>query len=251
MLESDARRILRGAIAHHVFCEPRKGVVAHNALSKLLLTIPYLMPHLGMTCDEMWASGPRTVDALQIWPLSEEPNHTGFALANGTGAGFFEVLSQEPERAKRFAESMKLLQSSPAYNINHLLDHLDWPTDCSNLVVDLAGSLGVISIELLRKFLNTRCIVQDMSSTIRKAQAPPDLNDRLSFQAHDIFQEQPVKGGDCYLLRSVLHNWPDSYASTIIKNLIPAMKPGAQIILNEICLPEPGTLPRFQEQMLR
>lgn len=35
---------------------------------------------------------------------------------------------------------------------------------------------------------------------------PRDLQDRISFRAHDIFQEPPVAGDDVYLLRLVLHD---------------------------------------------
>lgn len=64
------------------------------------------------------------------------------------------------------------------------------------------------------------------------------------------FTEQPIKGADVYLLRSVLHDWPDEYALQILRSLIPAMKPGSRVVLNEVCLPEAGLLSRYLDQQL-
>ena len=48
------RRILRHAMTYHVFCEPRKGVVAHTAASKLLAVDPLMHQWIGMVSEEMW-----------------------------------------------------------------------------------------------------------------------------------------------------------------------------------------------------
>lgn len=56
------RRILRQAIAHHIFREPRKGFVAHTAASKLLATDSSLNDCVGFITEEMWPSASK-VDA--------------------------------------------------------------------------------------------------------------------------------------------------------------------------------------------
>ena len=48
-----------------------------------------------------------------------------------------------------------------------------------------------------------------------------------------------------------LHDWPDEKANEILRNQLSAMKPGARLILNEICLSDPGVLTFYQEQFLR
>jgi hypothetical protein len=64
---------------------------------------------------------------------------------------------------------------------------------------------------------------------------PTELNSRVSFQAHDFFNPQTV-AADVYFLKGVLHDWPDKYAINIIRALLPAMRPGARIIIYETCL---------------
>lgn len=65
------RRILRHAIAHHIFREPRKGFVAHTAASKLLATDPLLNDCAGFITEEMWPS------ATKVKPQAR-PNSSTF-----------------------------------------------------------------------------------------------------------------------------------------------------------------------------
>ena len=68
---------------------------------------------------------------------------------------------------------------------------------------------------------------------------PPYLTERVVFQEHDMFEPQPVTGADVYLLRHILHDWPDHYASRIISQLVPALKPGARLLISDMTLPPP------------
>lgn len=81
--------------------------------------------------------------------------------------------------------------------------------------------------------------------------APADLASRVKFMEHDFFTEQPVQGADVYLFRWIFHNWSDKYSIKILRNLIPALKPGAKVVINDNVLPQPGVLSRWQEERLR
>ena len=54
-----------------------------------------------------------------------------------------------------------------------------------------------------------------------------------------------------YFLRWIIHNYSDPYAVKILKSLIPALKPGAKIIINDHCLREPGSENPFDEKVMR
>jgi hypothetical protein len=43
-----------------------------------------------------------------------------------------------------------------------------------------------------------------------------------------------------YLFRWIMHNHSDKYAAKILTSLIPALKRGSRILINDYCLPEPG-----------
>ena len=64
---------------------------------------------------------------------------------------------------------------------------------------------------------------------------------RIKFMEYDFFTPQPIKDADVYLYRWIFHNWPDDKCVDILRNAIPAMKPGAKILINDGGLPEPGS----------
>ena len=80
---------------------------------------------------------------------------------------------------------------------------------------------------------------------------PVNLQDRIRFQTHDFFQPQPVHGADVYLLRHVLHDWSNKYARKILQALIPALKPGAKVVLNDRIIPGYGEAHYLKEREAR
>ena len=69
--------------------------------------------------------------------------------------------------------------------------------------------------------------------------------------SHDFFTQQPVKNADVYLIRWCLHNWSDEYSIKILRALIPALKPGARVLVNDGVLPEPNTIDPWDEKIMR
>lgn len=84
-----------------------------------------------------------------------------------------------------------------------------------------------------------------------KEEVPADLAGCVQFMTHDFLTEQPVQGADVYFFRWIFHNWSDKYCVKILKSLIPALKPGAKIVINDNVLPQPGVLSQWQEARLR
>jgi hypothetical protein len=84
--------------------------------------------------------------------------------------------------------------------------------------------------------------VQDLPEVVRdrKSKLPSELSERVTFMAHDFLTEQPVKNADAYFFRWIFHNWSDEYCKKILRNLIPALKKDARVVVNDNCLPEPG-----------
>ncbi|KAF2828333.1 putative O-methyltransferase [Ophiobolus disseminans] len=250
----DLRRMLRLAIAFHIFDEPKDGTIRHSAVSECLIRFPLANQWIGYFCEDVWPSTSHTLDAIARWPNSEEPSETAFRLSNESHVGLFQYLQADADRSRRFTEAMRFLQSAPEFDHGHLLRDLQWNTEeaIPSLLVDIGGADGSIGATILRNYPSlAKCIVQDLPDTIASAVIPGDVGQRLQFQAHDIFTLQPIIGADAYFLRSTLHDFADSYAVQILRNLIPALKPGARVIVNEICVPGPNVLPSEQAQLLR
>ena len=237
-----------------IFREPIEGVVAHTPMSKVLAEMPLVREWIGQSCEDMWPAATRVVDAMVKWPGSEEPTHTGFNISNDTQDPIYTAISKDPKRAKRFANAMSFFHSRPGLEISYLLNNYDWAgigNGSDGVFVDVGGSHGFVSIELAKRFPPVNCIVQDRPEVIKNATIPLPLVDRVKFMEHDFFTEQPIKGADVYFLRWILHNWSDKYAILILKALVPALKHGAKVIVNEFCIPPYGTLSLFQERSVR
>jgi hypothetical protein len=73
----------------------------------------------------------------------------------------------------------------------------------------------------------------------------------IQFMKHDFFTPQVVKDADVYIYRWIFHNWADGQSVKILQAAIPALKPGARILINDGCLPEPGSEHQFEEKASR
>lgn len=153
----------------------------------------------------------------------------------------------------KFARGMKVFGDLPKYNISNIVDGYDWASLGRARVVDVGGSQGKLAVALAARFPALELVVQDMEKVVggvHEAAVPPELRSRVRFMAHDFFTPQAVHAG-VYLLRTILHNWGDKYCIRILRALIPALKPGARVLVNDMCLPEPGSIPANRESDLR
>lgn len=74
--ETNVRQVLRHAIIKDIFTEPRPGIVAHNAVSRLLAENQGIHDWVGTSTDDLWQSAAQTCNALAKYPGSQEPNET-------------------------------------------------------------------------------------------------------------------------------------------------------------------------------
>ena len=148
---------------------------------------------------------------------------------------------------------MSWFNTGPGLEPIHVLDNYPWESIGAGTVVDVGGGYGSFSIALAQRFSSIRCIVQDRSEVVREARTklPSDLAERISFMEHDFFTEQPVKDADLFFLRWILHDWSDMHAIRILQSLIPTLKPGTKVLVNEYVIPAPGTVPPYREKLLR
>ncbi|TVY33615.1 O-methyltransferase [Lachnellula subtilissima] len=252
--EDTIARILRHAITNRIFKEVRKGVIAHTATSRVLAEDPLFQDYVGMRCEEMWPAELHRLPAITKWPDSQDPAETGFSLANDSLDTMYNIMAKDPTRAKRFSGGMAFRLTGPTFKLDFLVDHGSWGLlPAGGTVVDIGGSHGQAVLAIAKKFPSLHFVVQDLPSTIAAHRPIPEGSTTadISFLAHDFFTPQPVASAEVYLFRWIFHNWPDKYCLLILENLVPALKPGARIIVNEICLPEPNTMSTRRERRLR
>ncbi|KAF9629166.1 putative o- protein [Lasiodiplodia theobromae] len=246
-------RLIRHASLYYVFHEPRPGVAAHTRASLALRTGEGVRDRLDMVFEELGPSSLRAAHALSAFPGSEEPNETGFGLAFG-GQSLYQYLSERPERARVFGGAMATHQETAGRinKIDSLIEGFDWKGLGQATVVDVGGSHGQVSIAIAKVAPELRFVVQDLPTTAEQGRKmlDPALAHKISFMAYDMNDIQPV-AADVYLFRHVFPNWPRKYCVKFLKNLVPVMKPGARVILNQGCLSKCDTLPRWENKFIR
>ncbi|KAG4431838.1 hypothetical protein IFR05_012676 [Cadophora sp. M221] len=251
---TNLRRLVRHAISNHIFCEPRPGYVAHTSSSRLLAEDAQLKAWVGFFSEDLLLPIGSTVDAMDKWPRSEEPRQTGFQVANNTNDNFFEHFAKNPDKLKRYGTAMAANGTSEGYHVKHVVENYPWDSLGEATVVDLGGSQGYVSVAIAEKFPSLKFVVQELPSMrpphVIGTLVPPDLESRVSLTTHDFFTPQPVSA-DVYYFRWIFHNWSDAYAVKILQNLVPAMKPGARVLLNDGVLPEPGSVGGMEEMSIR
>lgn len=98
--------------------------------------------------------------------------------------------------------------------------------------------------------------VQDLPGPIANAvhniqNLDQDIRERIQAFEHDFFQPQPSVCADVYLLRTILHDWPDVDAVKILKNIANAMSPSSRLLIMDMVLPKPGSGSSTHEAALR
>ena len=212
-----------------IFCEPRPGVVAHTSASLVLARDGPMQDFVGNVCEIRFPASARAVDALDKYGLSHDPNQSGFSLSRNTARGLYDELCHYPQEARRWNGAMSALAQQ--IDIELVLESVLKTTslDASPLIVDVGGGRGDISVSLAKRLPHASFVVQDVASTARVhgEEDSAHLGNRIKFQAYDFRSVQQVAGADIYYFRNIFHNWPDQVCVNILRNQIPALKPGA------------------------
>ncbi|GAM91127.1 hypothetical protein ANO11243_091740 [Dothideomycetidae sp. 11243] len=90
-----------------------------------------------------------------------------------------------------------------------------------------------------RRYPKVHCAVQNLPGAVADGPTavPAEYSNRITFMVNDMVQEQPVRDADVYFFRYVFHNWPDASCIKILQALIPALKPGARVVINDSSMP--------------
>lgn len=106
-------------------------------------------------------------------------------------------------------------------------------------IVDVGGGHGALLAAILNSNPAVRGILFDLPEIIRDARIIADsgLDARCSGQAGDMFESVP-RGGDLYILKTVIHDWSDGLAVRILGNCREAMTAGSRLLLIESVVPE-------------
>jgi hypothetical protein len=251
------KRVLRVNTAHRVFTEPHVGYIAHTAASKVMLD-PDASAWIGHQMEEIYKGSARVIDTFHKYEHSDDVNETALALALD-GRTYWEYLEREPWKVQRFADALRYVSSHGREDVRHVIETFDWNKFGKTTVVDVGGSSGRVAISIAKVAPELNFIVQDLPEVaatakkmIESKENQLESSNRVTFQAHDFFQPQPVRDdATVYMYRQILHDWPDKDAISILKALVPALNDGDTLLLFEAIQPLPNTVPNEIERLIR
>lgn len=266
-------------------------MIAHTAASRLLATDAELAAWVGFNSEDIYPASAHSLQALRQFPEATSLTRSGFQFAFDTvdKEPMFVTFGKDQDRAKRMGRAMASLTGGEGYEVSFFVDSYDFSeVDAkAGTFVDIGGSHGFVCVDLAKKWKGMKFVVQDLPKTVASAPSPvaedAQVAERVEFMAHDFFTTQSVKGADgefdpaaspappppfhvlspkiasgnpdtylaVYYFRWIMHNYSIPYAVKILKNLVPALKPGARIVINDHCLREPGQENPWDEKIMR
>ncbi|KAG5746731.1 hypothetical protein H9Q72_011976 [Fusarium xylarioides] len=244
---SKLQSVARMAMTTGLLCETKDGKISHNTLSAQFVTNVHMKVQLLHIFNQTVPLMTGLIQATEKWGETSGTNETAYNIVNNTELSFFEHLKTRPDLNEGFQAYMKSRAvSHTGSNVEHLLNAFDWKALGQAQVVDIGGSSGSTSIMLATAFPLLNLVIEDLPEPIENAKTrlseiPSDIKSRIDIKAYDFFTPQPIKNADVYLLRTILHDWPDADAIKIIQGIVAAMGPSSRLLIMDMVLPKPGS----------
>ena len=215
-------RVLRHLVGKGVFEESASGTFALNDAARGLLDGGF---RLGFDLDGI---GGRMAHA---WGTLLSAVRTGRpAYHEAFGRGFWDDLDAHPDVAASFDALMGPAGHGPP-DPDILPDAADW--ESVRTVVDVGGGTGTLLAEVLRARPALRGVLVDLPRTVARSgeifQAA-GVGDRVTAVAQSFFDPLPA-GGDVYVVKNVLNDWPDREAKEILRRCAEAASPIGRVVV--------------------
>ena len=221
-------RLLRALISRGIFRRSRDGRYELNSLADALRS----------DAETSVAGMARFVGSPQHrehWSHLTDAIRTGQAVVPALrGKSAFEYLADEPELAKIFNDAMTSVSEVAIASVTAAYDFGRYAT-----VVDVGGGHGRLLAAILDGAPNSRGVLFDLPQVVAGAPAllaEHRVDDRVRVVEGSFFDAVP-DGGDAYVLKNVIHDWPDDDAVRILSNVRAAAGTDKHVLLLELVIP--------------
>jgi hypothetical protein len=156
------------------------------------------------------------------------------AFPESFGRPLFEHLRDEPELGRMFDASMARITRVDGQAVVAAYDF-----GGARRIVDVAGGDGSLLTAVLTSAPDATGVLFDQPHVVPAARhrvAAAGLAGRCEVIGGDFFGPIPPEG-DLYLLKWILHDWPDDKAVAILRGCREAMAPDARLLVVEQLLP--------------
>ena len=228
--DADAlRRLLRALIGKGIFRQRRDGRYELNSLAGTLCSDA----PISMTWAAQFYG---SAEQRERWTLMVDSIRTGSTVVPALrGKDSFEYFAGQPELAELFNQTMTSVSELTDGPVVAGYDFSAYPT-----IVDVGGGHGPLLAAILAGAPASRGVLYDLPSVVVSAPSllrEHKVADRVHIAEGSFFDSVPT-GGDAYILKNIIHDWPDEKAVQILRNVRTAAGLGATVLLVELVIPE-------------
>lgn len=218
-------RMMRALAAKGLFTEVSDHEFALSGLGRLLRTDGTL---------SLGDAYPLLEAELVAWAHVEHTLTTGSpAFDRVYGQPYYEYVAQHPEHAARFDRAVERQNRLVARTLRHAYD---WES-CAT-IVDVGSGNGAFLAALLTRHRGVRGVAFDLPHVVAGAAevvAAAGLADRMELVGGSFFEEIP-RGGDTYVLKTILHDWDDEDGVRILNGIREALPADGRLLVIEALL---------------
>jgi O-methyltransferase domain/Dimerisation domain len=222
-------RLMRATASVGVLSEGPDGKFSQTPLSAVLCSNanPSLRALAIMGAREWHVRG---------WERLEYCVRTGkTALDEVYGKPLFEHFKENPAESQIFNDAMTgfSMMDSPAVAAAYRFDGI-------HSIVDVAGGHGLLLATILERDPHIKGTLYEAPHVIDGARNGPlkALLDRCTFASGDMFASVPV-GADAYIMKHIIHDWPDDLCIKLLQACRKAVNPGGKLLVADSVI-QPG-----------
>ena len=172
----------------------------------------------------------------QPWSLLWKAALTGKTTVEETfGTDIWTYYRTHSDEAENFARAMTNMTAIGASEVSSVFDPSPYA-----LIVDVGGSQGSLLAALLERAPEAKGVIFDLEHVRGGAEAAiaaRGLAGRVRFDGGNFFSAV-TPDGDLYVLKFILHDWPDEDCVRILQSIRKAAKPTSRLIVVEMLVPE-------------
>jgi hypothetical protein len=214
-------RLMRATASVGVLAEGPEGTFSETPMSAVLRSnaSPSLRALAIMGGREWHGRG---------WSRLEYCVRTGKqALDQIYGAPIFEYLPQHPEEAQIFNDTMTAISmiDSPAVAAAYSFDGI-------RSIVDVGGGHGLLLATILARNPHLRGTLYEVPHVVEGCRNGPltPVMDRCTLASGDMFSSVPA-GADAYIMKHIIHDWPDDVCIKILGACRKGVNPGGKLLV--------------------
>src|SRR5437016_10951292 len=143
------------------------------------------------------------------------------------GKSLFEFFQSNPDASANFNAAMTSLSALESPAVAEAYDF-----EGIGSIVDIAGGHGLLLATILSRYPRMKGTLYDRPSVIAGARSGPlaPVMNRCTLASGDMFSSVPP-GADAYIMKYIIHDWPDDLCRKILRACREGVNPGGKLLV--------------------